>query len=260
MLVATNPVSCQAPAHTIDNYALLDGIPPYVPTGLPAPVPVASLTKTSINQAPFSELWRAFWNVMAKNTTIPASLPGAGTVFRGSPFDLRILYTSAANPTLARPSISGINIDPPSFNDPYLGTTFAEYNEATPAGSYAPPNNNSYNPTSPMTTVPPAAPTDYHPARMFRSPMRAIPNPTVVGATPGFSAATPRLDAHQTMVLRAAIAAANAQDLRDSDDNITAQRIVLQPTNGGTSGTGSLGVIAPAEAIVYGTERQPYIT
>ncbi len=263
MVVASNPVSWQAPAHTIDTYALNAGIQGYLFNAPPPPtVTVASPTKTSINQAPFPDLWRAFWNAMVENVTIPTGAVNAGTVYRGSPFDLRVLYTAAANPTLVRQGTAP-NIDPPTFNDPYLGTTNQEYSELAPVTSYLPTNNNSYNPLIPMTTSPgPVAPTDYHPARMFRSPMRAIPDPiALVGATPGFGPGTPRLNAHQTTLLRSAIATVNAEDLRDSDDDVTAQRIILAPTNGGSGGTGT-NPVAPvaAEAIVYGTERQPYIT
>ena len=91
---------------------------------------------------------------------------------------------------------------------------------------------------------------------MFRSSMRAVPDSTLLaGTTPGFNAATPRLDAREMVLLRSAIAAVNAEDLRDSDDDITAQRIILTPTNGSTVGNTSSGVQVPAEAIVYGTER-----
>jgi hypothetical protein len=55
---------------------------------------------------------------------------------------------------------------------------------------------------------------------------------------------------YQQMLLRAAIAAVNTEDLRDADNNITSHLVTLHDPDGG----------ADVQAMVYGTERQPYIT
>jgi hypothetical protein len=54
------------------------------------------------------------------------------------------------------------------------------------------------------------------------------------------------LTAPQVMYLRAAIAAVNTLDLRDSDDDVTSRTITIPGT--------------PYQATIYGAEKQPYIT
>ncbi len=81
-----------------------------------------------------------------------------------------------------------------------------------------------------------------HPQRMFRSPIRDAA-----------TSASDRkfLSPAQVIMLRAALAAVNAIDLRDADDTVTARAVVLpgdtiQPT--------------PYRVVVYGSEKQPFIT
>ena len=77
--------------------------------------------------------------------------------------------------------------------------------------------------------------------RMFRSPLRQKP-----------SATTPFLTSTQVMQLRAALAAVNTIDMRDTDNEVTSRTVhLIDPLN-----TGLPDVIAT----VYGMERQPFIT
>jgi len=76
--------------------------------------------------------------------------------------------------------------------------------------------------------------------RMFRSPLRSE-----LAATP---AATPPLTTLQVLYLRAAIAAVNTMDLRDSDDDVTSRTIQIP------------GTTPTMYATIYGIEKQPYIT
>src|SRR5207244_1687021 len=79
-------------------------------------------------------------------------------------------------------------------------------------------------------------------AHMFRSPMRF----------PAAAAGAPvALSTSHMLLLRSAIAAINAIDLRDGDDDISSRQITLPNVDG--AGTNYL-------ATVYGTERQPFIT
>lgn len=87
---------------------------------------------------------------------------------------------------------------------------------------------------------------DVHPARMFRSAWRALMD----GAA--FSANTPRLTHEGELQLRAAIAATNAEDWRDSDHDVTARQVVL-PATVDTAATN-------VRVTIYGNEAQPFIT
>ena len=90
---------------------------------------------------------------------------------------------------------------------------------------------------------------------MFRSVVReqtpvAIAGPgTATGDTSYTATQVRRLSPAQMLKLRAAIAAVNAMDLRDGDDDVTSRRIVL------TDATG-----APEYDVeVFGSEIQPFI-
>lgn len=111
------------------------------------------------------------------------------------------------------------------YDDPYLGMRF------TSDGVHFTPENL------------------HHPARMFRSPIRAVANGA--GMQQPFDPNTPRLPPDQVALLRAALAAVNAIDLRKHDDQITAQDIHLVATVGGSP--------QPVTARVYGNQRQPFI-
>jgi hypothetical protein len=191
--------------------------------------------KASLNTATFAELFRAFWNVMAT-----PKLGGEG----GTPFDAEM----TADMTVATDTATAKNVGfgPPTFNNPYVGMGFhaQEFNRAT-TPSWPDPFS-EVRAGDPGVGVLPLQ----HPLRMFRSPLRAVPE-TNIRATM-FSDTTPRLTPHSVMLLRAAIAAVNAEDLRDEDNDVTARKITLEVRQG--------AMTFEVEAVVYGTEAQPFIT
>jgi hypothetical protein len=89
---------------------------------------------------------------------------------------------------------------------------------------------------NPPLAVAPAVPT---PLPMFRSPLRSLPTPSI-----------PALTMDQMLKIRAAIAAVNTMDMRDSDDDVTSERIQLTDVNG-----------TPVYDVeVFGAEKEPYIS
>jgi hypothetical protein len=108
----------------------------------------------------------------------------------------------------------------------------------------------------------PAAPfapvDDLHFGLMFRSSIRDHrADQTVPPGDPRYpnANAVVRLKPFEQMRLRAALAAVNAEDLRDSDDIVTRRRIKLR-VNKDNNGA----VTLLSDVVVFGTERQPYIT
>lgn len=86
-----------------------------------------------------------------------------------------------------------------------------------------------------------------HPQRMFRSSLRDV------RYTDGaYDDGTVHFAPEQQLLLRAALAAVNAIDLRDSDADVTSRHIKLQALVDGTS--------HDVEVTVFGTEAQPYVT
>ncbi|CAN5434030.1 hypothetical protein BH09PLA1_BH09PLA1_03500 [soil metagenome] len=84
---------------------------------------------------------------------------------------------------------------------------------------------------------------------MFRSPIRNL-YPSAGKLTPSMM-----------LELRAALAAANAIDLRDSDDDITSHEIALYDIPFDPTSPSPRALPAPSRtARVFGTERQPFIT
>jgi hypothetical protein len=212
-------------------------------TATPAPVPTdtatnldwareswtATPTKASLNTAGFGQLYRTFWQVM--------SGPTAGT----TPFDTYI--TERLGDT---PPAQVLGSTPRTLNDPYVGNKFAALTPFTADAT-----------VDPGMTAPAVGPPHKsyeHPARMFRSSLRALP----LATTGGFDSTAPRFTSVMQMYLRAALAAVNAEDQRDSDDSVTYRDVSLTMTNTATSG-GAV-VETPVVARVYGNERQPYIT
>ena len=96
-----------------------------------------------------------------------------------------------------------------------------------------------------------------HPARQFRSSVRDTRSPLLFNANSGA-----RIQPNQMMLLRSAIAAVNAQDLRDSDFEVSEQTITLQVRidNQGTPSTPGGPNVVDCPVTVYGTERQPFIS
>jgi hypothetical protein len=151
-----NPVSNTAPVHAMTTlpaqyHAISD------PLKMPDPqYPSGATPKACINTAPFNELWRAFWNIMADG---PLSAP---------------------------------------YGDDQ---------------------------------------------RMFRSTLR---DPTTQPAPP----APLKMLSFEVMMLRSALAALNAIDLRDNDFNVTSRLITIADTAG----------LTKYDAMVFGYEPQPFIT
>ena len=234
--------------------------------------------KVSINTGRFEELFYAYFKTMAQ----PVFTGTADD--RGSPFstlysgdvDMRLNAIGAQGAVAARAGTAvnntaavGVNSSP-YYADPYIGSRFTT---GINTGGFAPrvePGtqlsviNGNNSASAPVPAV------EQHPLRMFRSPLRAPPNArpsTTVplpAATAVFDNSTPRLPADQVVVLRAAIAAANLEALRDSsfsntpalihsdgNDRIVEHRIPLTAM----IGNGPVPVVAR----VFGLKRQPYI-
>jgi len=123
-----------------------------------------------------------------------------------------------------------------------MADQFNPINPANPAlgGTWEPAFPNPYTPSPSTGTLSP-------PSRMFRSPLRL--------ATPAIQSNF-YLTPVQVMQLRAAIAAVNTIDMRDSDDNVTSRTVHLIDSTNNSGSTAMTDVLAT----VYGTERQPFIT
>jgi DNA uptake protein ComE-like DNA-binding protein len=105
---------------------------------------------------------------------------------------------------------------------------------STPFGDLG---NTNYNPFDPV-----------HPQRMFKSTLRDMRYTDPAG----FNAATARLAPPQQLLLRAALAATNAMDLRDPDPFPTPQVVRL---------TARIDdVDTPVDVTLYGGEPQPFLT
>jgi len=140
--------------------------------------------KTSINTAPFAELWRAFWCVMAK------------------------------------PRATG------GFDTPFGSLGSDQFNPYLPA----------------------------HPQRMFKSSLREMRFDDVTR----YSADTIRFAPDQQLLLRAALAAVNAMDLRDPDRVPTVQSINLKAfVPDAASGAAALRDV---QVKIFGAEPRPFIT
>ena len=185
--------------------------------------------RVSPNTGSLMDLWVGFWNVMAEGDwTATANV--TGTAFEQDRAD----YLAASG-----------NAD---FYDPYQGmkfTTAAPGALGAASSPAAPGLNLPIKPIAPQTA-------EFHPLRMFRNVIRIHEN-----ASTDFTAATNplRLHARQMVLLRSAIAAANAADLRDVDDAITRLPVQLPSFGKGQSGNNP-----SLEVAVYGHEAQPYLT
>jgi hypothetical protein len=191
-------------------------------------------TKVSINSASFGRLYLAFWQVMGESTPISAAPPAVQSPFKDS-----LLFLTGSFPQNPRPNPPGY------FDNPYVGRRFVAPAPGLPA------------PIFPAATHP-AYPTvtEQHPMRMFATPLRTVP----VGT--GFGPTTPRLLQDETIRLRAALAAVNALDMRDGDDNITFQDVTLRASldRGADEMTEQDDAAVLVRARVYGNEKQPFLT
>jgi hypothetical protein len=184
---------------------------PVVGSGLPNTLMAAyaaagSEARIDINQGSFPELFRAFFEVMAEDgSTSTATTPFE--VEDGSIF-------------------AGFAAD--SQYDPYHGNVFDQTTVGWP----------SFTAISRPGPIPVAGPRQ-HPQRMFRSSLRAPMESVALG----FSSKTINLTPSSQLILRSAIATANAMELRDQDFDITPQTISIPVdyTPGGGSGTVASG-------------------
>ncbi len=115
---------------------------------------------------------------------------------------------------------------------------FTPFDDDAGAATIDPYRGNRFTPIAPFASIP-----EEHPSRMFRSPIRG-------------NAPTDRLAPFQTMILRAAIAAANVESLRGLDTDLPLRRTVTLPAvplpGGGASKAYTVDI--------YGLKRQPFIT
>ncbi|MDB5327395.1 MAG: hypothetical protein JWM57_2964 [Phycisphaerales bacterium] len=236
---------------------------------------VPARSKIAVNQARFEELFYGFLQVMGR-TGFTGQGDGGGT-----PYSLFYSLASAARAALpvgsaAWPAAT-INTDLPAnyYRDPYIGMRFTasttagtlQANRLEPAGFNSVVNG--------QASVP-----EQHPLRQFRSVLRAAHNR--LGAVAAWSANTPYLPADQVAILRAAIAAANAEGLRNSsavvttgsppytqpdpdnhNDRITMHRVPLVafiPPTAAADADNAAALQTNVVANVFGLRRQPYIT
>lgn len=247
------------------------------------PVPLGTLNdvrsrpaaKADLNNATFGELWRAFWQVMSE-PEIPAidpvtQLPVIGA-FTGRGDHAGTPFTDYIN----RDRRARGNAD--DF-DPYTGSRFTYLPGLPPVGTppVIPPNR--------AATEFPAEPSNFwanrypavgwNPARMFRSPLRGVPE---TGAAAAFTPSTFRMPADQVLLLRSAIAATNLEQLRRRDDNLAVRTIVGYPVGAGSGAeplgnslmvygrprTGGAATVndpaQPVTARIFGVGRQPFLT
>ena len=184
--------------------------------------------RLSANVADKSKLWWAYWNAMTEFN--------ATSVQPDAPFwQVRQVYEANAGAT--------------ALNDPYLGGRFVDPGAGATTG---PDGFAAALPTAAQTPKPLAPQTaEYHPDRMFRSPLRAV------NKTPGtpITSGAPRILPRGMVLVRSAIAAANAVDWRDTDYDVTTMRVDL------TVNDQEVTADVPAMSVaIFGQEPQPFIT
>jgi hypothetical protein len=225
LLTARNPVANQIPAF----YDTLDLNGDTVRNDMPATMPVVgSATRPVATSMPAyltgSSVFQGARPTPPKTSVNTADFAELWRAFwsvmadadGGTPFDDAIAAALAVDATAI---------------DPYVGMAF-DVQATTQAATQT-----STQPTSqPFFVI-----DDPNPARMFRSPLRDPRYAYGVSLSP-----------YETMLLRSALAAVNAEDLRDIDLDVTAREIGLRAMIDGTEQT--------VQVVVYGTEPQPYIT
>jgi hypothetical protein len=222
---ATNPSTWLHRRPLLTTFSRTSNLAPFRPITGTLPVATwptfpadARSPRTSINTATFEEKWRNFWFVMTSpDGNTPYGADPASYVVDDQYVGMRF----------------GTTTTPPPGTDPLpLSTPIAPLNPA------------AYNvPLSNVPNVPMDPTTEQHPFKMFRSPLRPVP------------AANPAQGTYilpsQMALLRAAIAAVNADDLIDADANPRRQQVIVQGTLNGTAGSMTV--------TIYGNESQPVI-
>lgn len=254
MLVASNPVSNLMPWVDPPDYnALSTAIPinlmgydtPVVGSGLPA---LVLAPKANPNTSSFSDLWRAYWGVMA---TTHAMEVGAGS-YTQSPYGGGSYTITAGN-----------NI--------FMGRRFFLAGTATP--TLGTQGQEPFETNTATVGIPPMDPRAYTPVpigsetgtnntvlqAMFSSPIRDTHNPT--GGTLPF-----QLNPDQVMVLRSALAAVNTTIMRDPLHGCNPQPRLVGGNPNPVAYYYNLGLrqtvhLTPQyDALVYGMMQNPYIT
>jgi hypothetical protein len=217
--------------------------------------------KAAVNTANFGDLWRAYWNVMSVKDGTETPFDRS---FRGSiGFSVA---TSAVNGRWGARISNGLPGDGYTLNDPYVGQKF--WGQATPDAPFLAEGDtyHKYNEEKP-NFVPQDYPFDrpaqrviprgWHPARMFRSSIRATPKAGTVPVPPFltsglevdqltvFDGGTPRFPALQELLLRAAISAVNTEDLRDSDFD----KDIVDPAAAKVAGATTKPVVDPRDTV-----------
>jgi hypothetical protein len=193
-----------------------------------------TLCKASINTAVFGDLWRAFWLGMTGDNGL-------------SPLGTNSGATSGAGYTVPSSPIQYFDHDLATGQSIYTGSQFPV---VQPTGVGA---------SSSQSPAAFAVPITYpqHPQAMFRSSWRIPANTAATNVYYGGASTYSYIEPDQMVLLRSAIAAANAEAMRDplkgSGANIHAHDISLVATVDGT----------PNQAVtarVFGVSQQPYIT
>ena len=224
--------------------------------------------KISINQGRFEELFYGFFKVMA-HSGFTGMADDAGT-----PFSLLYNGNGLGGTNNAFSQRSTVNFDATQGNyaangvyyrDPYIGMRFTPSTEAalTFPDRLEPPGLASVVNGQTSTSTPPAA--EQNPLRMFRSVLRAAHDRGAAATPPAttgyWNNNTTRLPADQVLVLRAAIAAANLEALRDSSENSASGNFNARTLMHDIPLTGVVnGVAVPIVAHVFGLRSQPFIT
>ena len=195
----------------------------------------ASAARVSANTADVRKLWWAYWQVMSDFNTLDNQFD--------SPFWRQERLFTNGGGNLFDPYLGG------RFDDPGPGVYTGFAPSAPRTGTQSP------KPVTPQTA-------EYHPDRMFRSPLRAVnPSPGTEIKTP----VVPRILPKGMALVRSAIAAANAVDWRDVNYDVTPL-----DTNAATYRPLTInltvadreidGIAGSLNVTVYGQEPQPFIT
>ena len=216
LLATRNPVTNWAPVHSMD---------------LPAPLGVDANNKVDFDD----QLMGTSWNLMPNYGTSPTQ-PGGRSVAKTDVNTAkfgelwRAYWNVMVDQHLGDAPAGGARQGTP-FSVP--AGTFSDYAVLTWKG----------NGFDQGTHAPHSGLGNEHPQHMFRSSIRDFRPATPLHFSPA-----------QQMLLRAALAAVNTEDMRDPDDTPTRRDIDLSVTDA------SAGAGIPARVSVYGIERQPYIT
>jgi hypothetical protein len=177
----------------------------------------AMAVKANVNTATFPELFRAYWNVMTATNL-------SGTAV--TPFDV---FSTSVLPASA-----------PAGEKIYYGSHFSS---AIPYNALAVSETQS--------------PSGFHTEAMFRSPVRDNTQRLNSSGGPAYVSGILFQDATQTLMLRAAIAAVNTENLRSTDPTSGPRTVIARQIPLTLSVEGAP---TPVNVVIYGNQPQVYIT